>query len=529
MLKQPDNQKVTSKLTLNLGLRYEQAGPWSERHDRAGFWDLSASNPLARATGLPLRGDLGLVNSASRASRNNLDLNDLMLAPRVGFAYRLTENTAMRGGYGIFWIPFDLSYQLGPSWDAINLANTPFVASINGGITPFGTLSNPFPGGVTQPPERSSNLSQIILNLGGATEPIPNGNHDGYLQQWNFDIQHQLPKGVFVDAAYAGAKGTHLGYSTNQNQLPDAYLSMGSALQTQAPNPFYGLIRGGALSVTTVSQGQLLRPYPQYTNVTTSGTGYANSSYNSFQLKVERRSAGGGVLLAAYTLSKLITDSDTQYGWLESTTGGVGGIQNWHCIRCSRSLSSQDIPQRLVISYVQDLPFGQGRKFLSGARGLAGKLISGWGVDGITTFQSGFPLKLGTSVNLTNSFGGGSRPNVVPGCKSTLRGSAQQKLSQWFNTACFTQPPAFTFGNEARVDPILRMHGINNFDVALFKNTNFSRRETLGVQFRAEFFDLFNRAQFGPPGTTLGNPQFGVVSSQVNNPRLIQFALKFRF
>ena len=234
-------------------------------------------------------------------------------------------------------------------------------------------------------------------------------------------------------------------------------------------------------------------------------------------------------MLAAYTVSKLIAESDTQYGWLEAATGGVGGIQNWNCIRCSRSLSSQDVPQRLVISYVQNLPFGQGQRFLSGAHGLAGKLVSGWGVDGITTFQSGFPLKLGTSVNLTNSFGGGSRPNVVPGCKSTLPGSAQERLTRWFNTGCYTQPPAFTFGNEARVDPVLRTHGINNFDAALFKNTTFGPRERLGVQFRAEFFNLFNRAQFGPPGTTLGNPQFSVVSSQVNNPRLMQFALKFLF
>jgi len=347
-----DTWNATGKLTFNLGLRYEQAGSWSERFDRMGFWDLSASNPLATATGLPLRGDIRLVKSTSRASRNNLDLNKLMLAPRVGFAYRITENTALRGGYGIFWVPYDLSLQLNPSWDAINLATTPYVSSIDGGITPYGSFGNPFPAGVTQPPERAANLSQILLNLGGARNPIPDGKHNAYLQQWNFDIQQQLPNGFFVDAAYAGAKGTHLGFSTNVNQLPPAYLSMGAAVQSQVANPFYGLIQGGTLAAPTVARGQLLRPYPQYTNLTAAGTGYANSSYNSFQLKVERRFAAGGVFLAAYTVAKLITNADTQYSWLEASTGGVGGIQDWYCLRCSRSLSSHDVPQRLVISYV---------------------------------------------------------------------------------------------------------------------------------------------------------------------------------
>jgi hypothetical protein len=136
---------------------------------------------------------------------------------------------------------------------------------------------------------------------------------------------------------------------------------------------------------------------------------------------------------------------------------------------------------------------------------------------------------MGTSVNLKNSYGGGSMPNVVAGCNSKLAGGAVQRLNEWFNTACFTQPPSFTFGDEARVDPILRQQGINNFDLALIKSTNFGPGEKLGMQFRAEFFNIFNKPKFAPPGTRQGTNQFGVVSSQVNNPRLIQFALKFLF
>ena len=126
------------------------------------------------------------------------------------------------------------------------------------------------------------------------------------------------------------------------------------------------------------------------------------------------------------------------------------------------------------------------------------------------------------------NFGGNTiRPNVVSGCDKAVSGSAQSRLNGWFNTSCFTQPGDFAFGNESRNDSTLRSAGINNWDMALFKNTAITER--VSVQFRAEVFNLFNRVQFGPPGTSLGTPQFGVVSSQVNQPRLIQFGLRLSF
>ncbi len=153
-----------------------------------------------------------------------------------------------------------------------------------------------------------------------------------------------------------------------------------------------------------------------------------------------------------------------------------------------------------------DLPVGKGKTLFGGASGVAGKLISGWGINGVSTFQSGFPLGLTTNTNLTNSFGGGSRPNVVAGCAKSPGGAAQARLAQWFNTACFSSPPAFTFGNESRLDPTLRGHGINNWDFAVFKTTSITER--MGLQFRTEFFNLFNRVQFGNPNVSAGNPSF---------------------
>jgi hypothetical protein len=284
----------------------------------------------------------------------------------------------------------------------------------------------------------------------------------------------------------------------------------------------------------TINAGQYLRPYPEYTGVSLAGYGCCESTYHSLQATVTKRFQGGGTLLAAYTNAKLISNTDTLTTWLETDTGGVGSVQDWNNLKGERSLSSQDIPQRLVISYVLDLPFGHGKKFLAGATGVTDKVVGGWGIDGVTTFQRGFPLKIsyGGSTPLSNAnLGTGKlRPNVVPGCdKNTPASGLQGRLNEWFNTACFTAPADWGFGDEARVDPTLRMNGIDNFDFAIFKRTKFGPDDRLGLEFRTEFFDLFNHPQFGAPGTALGTSTFGIVGSQINTPRQIQFALKFVF
>ena len=179
------------------------------------------------------------------------------------------------------------------------------------------------------------------------------------------------------------------------------------------------------------------------------------------------------------------------------------------------------------------LPFGNGKKYLSNSSGFVDKLVGGWGIDGVTIFQKGFPLVFSNGVaNFTTLWGGGSRPNVVRGCnKGAPSGGLGAKLNEWFNTACFTAPPDFVFGNESRTDATARASGINNWDFALFKRTRFGPDEKLGLEFRTEFFNLFNRTQFAPPNTSVGSSTFGVVNSTASgtNPRLIQFGLKFLF
>ncbi len=177
------------------------------------------------------------------------------------------------------------------------------------------------------------------------------------------------------------------------------------------------------------------------------------------------------------------------------------------------------------MSYNWELPFGPGRAVLGGVRGVAGKILGGWQVNGITTVQSGVPLGLGTSVNQTNSFGGGSRPNST-GTSARLSGGTVDRLNRYFDISAFTQPPQFTFGNVARTLPDVRAPGIVNFDFSVIKNTRFTEQRYL--QFRAEFFNALNNTNFGAPGTTLGNSAFGVISS-APDARVIQVGLKLVF
>ena len=516
-----DAYQVTNKLTLNLGLRWEMPFPFSERYDRYVVFLPGEDSPLAKPTGLPVKGRLGLVNSSDNPSRAGGETHWRLFAPRVGFAYRVTNKTVVRSGYGI-------SYEItdGGGGSALTSISTNWVPTLDGGVTPSATLSNPFPGGILQPPQRDPSYQTVVLGS-SITAPVPNFQRFAYIQQWNFGVQRELPDGTTVEVSYAGAKGTHIG-SVVLNQLPDQFLSLGTRLQQQVTNPFYGLIpsSGGTLANPTVAYGQLLRPYPQYTGVTMSLNGNRDSVYHSMQVKVEKRFRGAGSVLGAYTYSKLISDIEASRGWLEAP-GGIAAIQNNNNLAGERSVSSFDVPHRLVVSYVLDLPIGKGQKFWTGVNGVPGRMLSGWGVNGVSTFQSGYPLGITTATNLTNSFGGGSRPNYVSGCTASISGSAQSKINGWFNTACFTAPPSFTFGNTGRTLSNLRGPGVNNWDFALFKNTALTERVRL--QFRTEFFNLFNRVQFQIPITTVGVPQFGVISLQANNPRLIQMALRLQY
>jgi hypothetical protein len=578
-----DTWHATPKLTLNLGARYELQGPWSERYDKMTYFNPSVTNSsvtgCSGVAGSRCPGDLFLVKTGVNSGRNNLPLSKKEFLPRVGFAYAVDSKTVIRGGYGIFFIPNYVSFGTNPYVDPVSSATSNFFSSNDHGVTPAATLNantctvtggaitclgqGPFnqgTGGVgvnnlTAVPGRNPlpNVSQYILNQSSFSATGYTVQKYGYLEQYNLDVQRQLPGGFFADIAYAGSHGVHLEqFNTNINQIADSFISQaasqfaqGQAVTIAQPVASYPFSQNlaGSLGPTGLTQGQLDRPYPQYAGVNLNGYGCCGSNYNALQATVTRRFQGGGTMLVSYTNAKLMSNTDTLTSWLEGgTTGGVGGIQDWNNLSGERSLSSQDVPQRLVASYVLDLPFGHGKKFLSDLHGFSNAVVSGWGVDGITTLQRGFPIKLtwGGSDLLTGAgLGVGSlRPDYVAGCDKNVSGSAVHRVTEWFNTACFTAPSGnnptvstpinpWTFGNEPRVDATLRQQGVVNFDFAVFKRTTIMER--LNVEFRAEFFDIFNHPQFGPPNGTLTSSTFGVVTNTVNNPRLIQFGMKFIF
>jgi hypothetical protein len=597
-----DTWHATPKLTLNLGVRYELQGPWSERYDKQSYFNPSATNAsvtgCSGTAGSACPGDVFLVGTGANSSRNNLPLSYKQVLPRLGFAYAADSKTVIRGGYGIFFIPNYVSFNANPYNDILNSATSNFYSSNDHGITPAATLNantctwaannslpclgaGPFnqgtPGSgvgadnITAVAGRNPqpNVSQYALTQNNFSDTGYTVQKYGYLEQYNFDIQRQLPAGFFADVAYAGSHGVHLEQSnTNINQIPDSFIAGAAAQyaanpaatptiaqpfpgttactpgQTTPCYPFSQALPGG-LGPGNLNNGQLDRPYPQYAGLNLNAFGCCGSSYNALQATVTRRFQGGGTMLVSYTNSKLMSNTDTLTSWLEGgTTGGVGAVQDWNNLKGERSLSSQDIPQRLVASYVLDLPFGHGKKFLSGMSGFGNAVVSGWGLDGITTLQRGFPVKIswGGSNALTGAgVGIGTlRPDYVPGCDKTQPGSSLTRAivtKEWFNTSCFTAPSGetagvqnnpWTFGDEPRVDATLRQQGVVNFDFAVFKRTSIMER--LNVEFRAEFFDLFNHPQFGPPNSTETSSTFGQVTNTVNSTfRIVQFGLKFIF
>ena len=255
-----------------------------------------------------------------------------------------------------------------------------------------------------------------------------------------------------------------------------------------------------------------------------------DNTYHALQMKAEKRLSKGGTILAAYTFSKILGDVQSTTQWLDYGIVALPGIQNPGNLRAEKALAAFDARQRLVVSYSLDLPFGKGQKFLSGANSAAQKAVSGWSVSGTSTFQEGFPLGFAASPNLAGGFGLGLRPNVVPGCNLKTSGSESSRIYDWFNPACFTVPAGYTLGDESETDGRVRGSGVNNFNFSAIKRTALTER--FNLEFRAEFYNLFNRVQFGPPNTTItsaANSTAGYVTTQGNLPRLVQLTLRLVF
>ncbi|WP_213805599.1 TonB-dependent receptor [Granulicella sp. dw_53] len=515
-----DDWRVTDKLTLNLGLRYDLFRPRTERHNQTTFLDLNVPSPLAATTGLPgLKGGLQYAG-VNGNPRNVTDPNYKNFSPRVGFAYHPFRPFVLRAAYGIFFAD-------SPNQAAATVQNTGYRATTSyfgtlDGATPNNYLSNPFPGGAFV--AQTGNTFGLLTGTGGSIVAGLRRQPSPYSENYQLGVEYQLPSDWLVGVTYVGSRGLQLPFSPSYNQLPDSALALGGKLLETVSNPFQGKVQiSGPLSGATVQRRYLLAPFPQFTTVNGYQDVGAISRYDSVQIRVERRFSKNATLLLSYTGSKSLDD----YSISNSNYGNNGTYQDASIplVQDSYSLSSFDISRNLVISGVYNLPFGRGQQFGSHWNRLVDTLFGGYGINGIFSAHNGTPLAFSAN-NVANIFNPGERPNSN-GQNASIGGRVEDRLSKYFNTATFSQPATYTFGNMSRTSGYLRNPGLRNLDVSVSKE--FFEAERVKAVLKVEAFNAFNTPAFSGPVTNVADPNFGVVSAQSNSPRQLQVGLKILF
>ena len=512
-----DDWKVSRRLTVNLGLRYDYQ-PWgTERNHGTSNFDPFAKNPLNNLTG---RMEYASVDYGS-TFLENIHTN---FGPRIGFALDASGNgkTILRGGYAIFYPQIFYRDYFGNTAAFANTTTTYNPPGGNSNLPAF-QFKDGLPSAYTEP--LGSKLGPSYL-LGQGVNWDQGGQKVPMSQQWTISVQRMLPGKWMVDAAYTANKTNNLGASSfDYNQLDPQYNALGLALQDQVPNPYAGIVTG-SLGGATISRSQSLKPYPYYTAVTVRLPHLGSSIYHAFLFTAERRLSNGVAVLASYTFGKLISDSavvPSNFGAVE--VGSDNGYQNGkYNRRAERSLDPTDVSQRLVLSGIVELPFGKGKHWNS-TNAVASRLIGGWQLNLISTIQGGLPLAVrGASNNLAN------RPNST-GISARLDNPTSDR---WFDTTQFVNPPLFTYGNVSRTLPDVRSPGIADFDLSLIKDTAITERSKL--QFRAEAFNFVNHTNLGTPNASFSaganglnaSSSFGTITS-ARDPRIMQLGLKLIF
>ena len=494
-----DDWKVTERVTVNAGLRYTLNFPSTEVDDQGAVFNLATQR-------LEYLGRDGFPRTAR-------ELHKLNFGPRLGVAYRSGEKTVARAGYGLIWID-----QAGVT-TPFTTPQFPFIQTVSqrtlDNITPAFVLAN------------GPNVQPIPLTPdAGVGQGVFSVDHDlgsGYAHHWNLAIQHELARDLTIEVAYAGSKGTHIGIpDTNLNQLTVQQLQLGTALFQSVPNPFSGQIPGSSsIGGPAIPRAQLLKPFPRFTTVSLYRNNVGNTIYHGLQVKLEKRWSQGLTFLAGYTRSKLIDEASSVFD-ASILTGPVANfpVADGFNRRLERDVSTGDMPDAFVASWVYDLPVGRGHRL--GPRGVAGALLKGWQVSGIITLQSGLPLAVTQATNFNAFAGFGTqRPDCI--ANPTLPGDGRT-TSRFFDTSAFQMAPQFALGSCSR-NPV-RGPAYGNADVSLAKRTSIG--EKMELQFRAEIYNLTNTPPLGSPNVALGAAGFGSITS-AGDPRVIQLALKVQF
>ena len=505
-----DDYRITPKLTLNFGFRGEhEPGPEESNNRLTVDANLNIANPLqASIPGLALKGQVEYagVNGNARYAGNPLALK---LGPRFGFAYSMNPKTVFRGGYGIFWIPQSFSAQSAAGYSQA----TNITSSINGGYTPYASLSNPYPNGLT--PIAGNSLGGLA-NIGNSITTTEGGNRSaGYVEQMSLDIQRQVTKNASVWVGYIGSHTLDQPFTVALNQLNPGYFSLGSAgLNKSVGNPFFGYAPNTVAlgSASTVTQATLLTAYPEYTSVSLL-TSMGRATYYSFYGKGQWRAKYGLTLNATYTWSRNMGLSAPQ-----DYTGNIVA-QGW-------SRASTDTPNSYSMSVSYALPFGKGQTFMANSNKVLQLVLGGWSLEGQQLIHSGTPLAI-TQTNSNSGCNGCGQYPTATGVSALTTGSVDSRLTDWVNIAAFTQTPAYSFGN---VSPRINVYSpsLFNIDASLHKTVTF--KEYYHVQFRAEALNLTNTVLFAAPTTNVSSPgSFGSITSQTNFPRLFQISVRITF
>jgi hypothetical protein len=518
-----DDIRISPKLTINAGLRWEHETGLKERNNNLIVaFNPDALNSLSATVGVPVKGAVQFAGQNGRNQTGNYYYNKL--SPRLGLAYQINQKTTVRGGWGIFWAP-SIGFSAPYTPEGATSTTQPLTSN-DGFNTPLVQLSNPFPGGLTKP-AGTSNGDATGLGIGLS---IYDSNAKGtYIQQFSFDVQRELPGSIAVSAAYVGSRSYHLMLGTpalNINQLSPKYFSMGAAALSQSvPNPYYVSGGPGIIGSKTVPQAQLLRPFPAFGNININGSDQNKAQYDSFVIRGQKRFSAGLSFLSSLTWSKNLDRSSGGAG--SDINRGSAGPQNVYDLPSEWGLAIVDSKIRYSMTGSYELPFGKGKRFMGSSGRAADLVLGGWVINVVNVISTGYPLIITQTPNNNSSLfaGASQRPNAT-GVAPTTSGAVGQRLGNWISPAAFGIAPALTYGNVSRTISE-RGPGIYNWDMSLFKN--FAVYERFKAQFRFEALNATNTPLFRSPNTSFGTSSFGQVLSQGNFPRFVDFALRLSF
>jgi hypothetical protein len=517
-----DDWRVTPKLTLNLGFRYEYEPGVHERNnhyavgfDRNATYNAFGTGPAAKG-GVEFAGQNGYPTSTGDMGSK--------YSPRAGFAYALDDATVVRGGAGVFYFPivYSTSPSLAPGYVLTNTLTNSYTGS--GAATGLTSLSNPFPTLQTTPVGNANGLSQ---NIGTSLTIIDQSRRSPLYESYSFGLDHQFPAGIAFKVGYVGGHGRNIYNSLNINQLPDQFFNAGqaTALNSAATSfPYAGIGSFGPLA--KIKTYQTLLPFPQFQGISDSLSDGV-SDYNALDVKVQKQFQHGFTLLAAYSWA---SNWDNLWGASSTLNPGNNGPQDAYNLSKEYARAINDIPNRASIAGTYELPFGKGKQFLSGSNRWMNAVVGGWRFNDIMIIQSGSPLPLTQGTNVNSSYGNGTTRPSPTGVNACKTGAPEGRLDHYFKgvpDGAFVATTAGNYGTQPRTSSCYGP-GYLNTDLSL--NKDFALTERIHAEFRAEALNAFNTPQFNGPTLAVDNTAaYGQITSTLGFPRLVQLGGRLSF